>query len=67
MLGTRSTRLCLVKPLHKLDCCLSAEKHARMVLATEVREGPSIQDRVEHLMEVSSHLLDDMIATRRPP
>ena len=66
VLGTRSTRLCLEKPLDKLDCCLSAEKHARMVLATEAREGPNTQDGTEHLTAVSRPLFEGMTATFHP-
>ena len=63
VLGTRSTRLCLENPLDKLDCCLSAEKHAPMVLATEAREGPNTRDGTEHLTAVSRPLFEGITAT----
>ena len=41
VLGTRSTRLCLEKPLDKFGRSPSAVTHGRMVFAMEAREGPN--------------------------
>ena len=62
----RRCGLCLEKPLDKLRCCLSAETHARMVLAMEAREGPITQDGTGHLMTVSRLLFEGTIATCHP-
>ena len=59
----RRCGLCLEKPLVKLGCCLSAETHARMVMAMEAREGPTTQDRAEDVVAVSRLLFEGTIAT----
>ena len=41
------------------------EKHLHMALATEAREGPTIQDKGECLMAATGHLFEDMTATFR--
>ena len=43
--------------------CLSAETHARMVLAVETREGPNTQHGTEHLMAVSRFLFEGIMTT----
>ena len=50
-------------PLDKLGCCLSAETHARMVLALEAREGPITQDQAGRPVAVSGHLFEGIMAT----
>ena len=44
----------------------SAEKHVRIALAIEAREGLNTKDRAEHLTAVSDHLFKDMMATYHP-
>ena len=45
----------------------SAEKHARMVLVTEGREGPNTQDQAGHLIAMGCRLFEDMKVTYHPP
>ena len=39
----------------------SAEKHMRIVLALERRDGPNTQDQAGRLMAETGHHLEDMI------
>ena len=45
----------------------SAEKHGRIVLTMEALECPNTQVQAEHLMAVSGHLFEDIMATFHPP
>ena len=66
VLGARSTRLCLEKPLDKLGRSPSAETHGRMVFTMETREGPNTQDGTKQLMAVSRHLFECIMANFHP-
>ena len=44
----------------------SAQKHVRIVLAMEAREGLNTENRVEHCTAVRDHLFEDMTATSHP-
>ena len=49
------------------DRCPSAEKHVRMVLAMEAREGLNTRNQAGRLIAESGHLIKDMMATYDPP
>ena len=46
---------------------LSAEKHVRIVLAVEAREGPNTQDKADRLVAATCHLFEEVTATCHPP
>ena len=53
--------------LENLGRSPSAEKHVRIMLPIEAREGPNTQDKAERLMAATGHLFEDMMATCHPP
>ena len=57
----------LRETLENLGRSPSAEKHMRIVLAMEAREGPNTRDKAERLMAATGHLFEDMMATYHPP
>ena len=44
-----------------------AEKHVRIVLVMEAREFLNTQDKAGHLIAMSCHVFEDMMATFLPP
>ena len=55
------------EPLENLGRSPSTEKHVRIVLAMEAREGPNARDKAERLMAATGHLFEDMMATHHSP
>ena len=45
----------------------SGPHHMRIVLAREACVGPNTQDRAEHLVATTGHLIEEMMATFHPP
>ena len=53
--------------LENLGRSPSAEKHMRIVLAMEAREGPNAQDKTERVRSATGHLFEDVMATYHQP
>ena len=51
--------------LENLGRSRSSEKHVRLVLAMEVREGQNAEDKADRLMAAIVHHLEDVIALLR--